>query len=327
MSGAFSNVLATTDAQLVSKQFCKLVGVDADAEALEQVSLERLLVAQLKLPGAMPFQPCVDGQLIMDHPVNGLQSGMPLLMDKQVIVGTTAQEFNLFKPPLPSILQRQSLAVSASKFTAHLGPSRLASLSDEGQQEIAKKEIQQILKSLRADRNLSSWNEAYSHLCTMLVFQGPAHLAAESLSTVVERVFVYSFDFDIGRFGAAHASELPLLFGTHKKHWLLGELSGAKRDTISADAVSESMMSRFAAFARSGVPDINDPSKPESKLSWPQCLPGSVLATFSFNKECQVIQNAESPALSRIIEYLRRARRPFGVKVKFDFDVVPEARL
>lgn len=331
MSGALSNVLTAEDACTVSRRLCKIVGVDANAELLEEVSVERLLAAQNMMFGSsgfMPFQPCIDGELILDYPRNLLQSGNPLLAKKQIIVGTTAQEFNLFIPPQLSLVRsKESLDATTSKVTSILGPSRLASTSAESEEEITESEIRDMLKTIRAEGNLQGWREAYSDLLTMLVFRGPAYLAAECLSNVVERVYVYSFDFDAGRIGPAHISELPLLFGTHQRHWFFAEVSGAKKDPATANAVSHDMMSRFAAFVSSGVPDALNSSSADSKLSWPPCPVGRVSDVFSFKRRSEVIRNADSPALRQIMDYVARARRPFGVRIKVDSRVVPKARL
>mmetsp|Transcript_110376 Transcript_110376/g.351878 ORF Transcript_110376/g.351878 Transcript_110376/m.351878 type:complete len:124 (+) Transcript_110376:1267-1638(+) len=89
----------------------------------------------------------------------------------------------------------------------------------------------------------------------MMVFVVPSRLAAQQLAKSAGAVFLYSIDFDAGRLGAAHAFELPLLFGVHTKNRVLKELSGAWREPQAAEALSRSMMACFSFFRAGGGAD------------------------------------------------------------------------
>ncbi|CAE8682415.1 unnamed protein product [Polarella glacialis] len=313
MSGAFSNVMSNEDAAHVSRQFCRKAGVeDISADSLRALSAEQLLTAQGTVPGYMPFQPCVDGELIPDLPLAALaREGIsPQLSSKQVMVGFTAEEFNLFSPLPSRFMRRKPLAEVSKHVAAMLGPSRMAAAVDQQLPQEVEPEIRQLLKQIRAENNFSNWRDAGKQLMTLLVFHAPALLAAESLSRTAESVFVYSYNFDAGRFGSAHGSELALLFGTQRKHWLLAELSGAKKDPDSADAMSSTLMSRFAAFARTG--SANSCS---AAADWPVYNSGSgdeSRSVFVLDRECKVV--SPSGSAQRMMSLLSRVRRPFGFK-------------
>merc|ERR1712014_50137 len=102
--------------------------------------------------------------------------------------------------------------------------------------------MRDLVKMVRREQRLSTWNEAERQLFTMIIFEAPARLAAESLSHVADQVYLYNFAFGAGGLGAAHAAELPLLFGTHRGHWMLEHFSGARNDADSTDILSRHLM-------------------------------------------------------------------------------------
>lgn len=336
MSGALSNVLKREDAAAVACNFCKRAGVWGSADggtgvvdmaALRQLSTEKLLSAQLAVRGQMPFQPCVDGELVPDLPLKALASGAVRLEGKQVMLGSNVEEFNLFRP-FPS--RQQTLDAASNRIVAILAPSRMGAVSGESQQLEVQREVRDHLKSLRVDNKLASWNDAAKRFLSSLIFHAPAHLAAEALGRAnCGGLFVYSFAFDAGRLGAAHAAELPLLFGNQHRHWILRELSGARKAPDAADAVSRELMARFGAFARTGSPNRPEADSGDAAcLPWPTYSPEEVApATFVFDHPCRVDRQPCGAVLKGTAALVRRARRPLGLKIKVESTSPPLARL
>ena len=136
-------------------------------------------------------------------------------------------------------------------------------------------EIRNLLKLIRAEQKLDWWGDVLKAFQTMLVFTAPAYLAAEACVPSVRNVYMYSFAFDAGMLGAAHGMELPLLFGTHNKHWALQRLSGAHRDKVAAESVSNLLIDNFGSFAHTGSP----------LPSWPSYEVGKKSSTYLIDRE------------------------------------------
>ena len=138
-----------------------------------------------------------------------------------------------------------------------------------------------------------------------MVFKAPSRLAAEALCTGAKAggVYVYHFEFRGGYLGACHASELPLVFGTYKGQWVLEHFSGYKKDPKGTEIVSQAMASSFASFAKTGNP------------GWEAFSPGR-RSVHSFDRECKTIEEADASATKIGMEFLSRANRPFGAKLR-----------
>jgi para-nitrobenzyl esterase len=313
MSGALSNAMTHDDAAALAREFCECAGVEECAEALRDVSAQQLLAAQGKMSGVMPFQPCVDGELVPELPLDAVVRDSSQLKQKQVMLGTTADEAKLFRP-FPAILDRMGLQSAVKAAASQYGPSRRRAISTENEQLEAETELRTFLKHVRKENRLTNWGAAYTSFLSASIFHGHTILAAQALSRTAEKVFVYSFNFDAGRLGAAHASELPLLFGTYRRHWLLGELSGSRSDPDAAEALSRTMMACFGSFVRTGSPAPPSPSGSGKALHWPEYMSGSSPSVFIFDRDCDVVQGSESPAMQAVLNLNRRAQRPFGLK-------------
>lgn len=340
-----SNVLERDDAENIAKRFCEYASVDCNAESLRSLTAEQMLAVQVKLyvkfssggltfpSGFLVFSPCVDGVLLPARPLDALEQGIVNLTQKQIMIGSNAQEINLFSGP--SILQsRRSLPGVVGSLAAQFGPSRMSSVTSR--QEDAGQDLRDLVKIVRREQCLSTWNEAERQLFTMIVFGAPARLAAESLSRVADQVFLYNFAFDAGRWGAAHAAELPLVFGTHQRHWMLEHFSGARKDAEGADTLSRLLMGSFCSFARSGSPNFeatgmehgSNTSLFPAPLYWPPLAPGeSSTPTYVFDRHCRIETNLGGAALARIMQLVSQAQRPFGVTLRTSLGDGPKARL
>jgi len=320
MSGALSNVMSGKDACRVAHQFCEYLGTEVHADALRGLTAGQLVTAQGMAKGFLAFQPCTDGDLVRQSPLDSLACNFLDLGSKCVILGTNVEEWNLFSP-LPMLNARKRLGTVVKNLAAHVGPSRMASVKDEQERQVFEDELRQLLKGVRSEQSVLTWRELEKEFLSELVFHAPARLAAEKLSAVVQRVYVYSFRFGAGRLGAAHGTELPLLFGTHKSHWVLSELTGARAEPAAADLVSRALMASFASFARSGVPKLPISTLPGPRLEWPEYTLGSSRSIFVFDEDCKVISQRESTLGKAASALLDKAARPFG------FTPVPRARL
>eukprot|EP00930_Biecheleria_cincta_P102290 TRINITY_DN93982_c0_g1_i1.p1 TRINITY_DN93982_c0_g1~~TRINITY_DN93982_c0_g1_i1.p1 ORF type:complete len:607 (+),score=51.28 TRINITY_DN93982_c0_g1_i1:26-1846(+) len=331
MSGAMSNVLERDDAENIARQFCTYASVECNAESLRSLSAEQLLAVQVKLhvdfssgrlkfpSGALVFQPCVDGVLLPARPLDAFKQGVVDLSQKQIMIGSNAQEFNLFSGP-SHFQSRRSLPGVASRMAAQFGPSRMFSSWDNSMQE-----MRDLVKMVRREQRLSTWNEAEKQLLTMIIFEAPARLAAESLSHVADQVFLYNFAFGAGGLGAAHAAEIPLLFGTHHGHWMLEHFSGARNDADAADTLSRHLIGSFCSFARSGSPNSaalgrehgSNASLSPTPLHWPSLVPSeSCTRIYVFDRQCRIQTDVGGAALIRVMQLVSQAQRPWGVTVR-----------
>ena len=146
-------------------------------------------------------------------------------------------------------------------------------------------------------------------LSTLMIFTAPARLAAQRLATWVESVWVYHFEFDAGMLGAAHAAELPLLFGTFDKHWILQRLSGSQSEPEAASALAEKLVSSFASFAQTGSPSTGLPE-------WAERYTPTQPSVFAFRRESGLTteERNKSTALEQSIALAAVARRPWGLQ-------------
>jgi len=206
MSGALSNVLRCSDARLIGDNFCKVLRVAADADALRTLSAKELLDGQWKLlfatDGAMQFQPCVDDELVLDVPLTMLDRQPELVRDKVILLGSNAHEWMLFSP-FPSSLWNRRLSLDAAVKLAHR-PLRRNAMNCVFEQDPLL-EIRNLLKLIRAEQKLDWWGDVLKAFQTMLVFTAPAYLAAEACVPSVRNVYMYSFAFDAGMLGAPMA--------------------------------------------------------------------------------------------------------------------------
>ena len=323
MSGACCNVMSAEDASAIGREFvvATLGGKSAELtegerlDGLRSLSTAEMLGAQARFAAAngsfMAFQPCVDGELVLALPC---YRAPVCLSGKQIIIGTCSQEWNLFSP-LPSI--------SALPFVPGSSLNAVAAQAAHFQRQgcaLSEAEARSLLKAIRREQGLVSWDAAFKALNTALVFTAPARASANALCSNADTVFVYSYEFGAGILGACHAAELPLLFGTHASHWALKGLSGAHAEPARADAVSEALASAFVRFALTGSPG-------GAGAEWQPYSLGAE-SIFRFGEEsmgaeaesmAEVGSSVASPpseALRLAVALVERSARPFGVRFK-----------
>lgn len=181
--------------------------------------------------GSMPFQPCTDGGIVAQRPVDAVRAGAAAGVP--VLCGTTTEEWKLWTALDP-------------KFHT----------MDEGKLERwAERMFGGHAPALLQAEKFGSPYERYVAMQTDRAFREPA-LRLMAAQTAHAPVFDYVFDwrsplFD-GAFGACHALELAYVFGTQKT---------PKADAFfgagpEADALAAAMTAAWAQFAKTGTPQV-----------------------------------------------------------------------
>lgn len=179
--------------------------------------------------GRLPFQPAIDGQILMERPIDALRRGAA--KDIPIVAGTTHDEWKLFCAADPR-LRLMSLGGFEARL-AHVGgestPALLHAYGD------------------------GSVFENYSAFMGDRTFVVPAERLLEARMTSAP-AFAYRFDwrsrFLGGLFGACHALDLGFVFGTHGD----GVASAFFGKGDLAEELADNMMESWTAFARSGNP-------------------------------------------------------------------------
>lgn len=111
--------------------------------------------------------------------------------------------------------------------------------------------------------------DTYTSAITALLMRG-VRTSIETLRSHQDHVFVYRFDWNRGPepwrtvYGAAHAIDLPFVFGNFSNNFFAMEFS--ERNRPGREALSQLMMQSIAAFIRTGDP--NNPGLPVTWIPW-----------------------------------------------------------
>ncbi len=271
-SGACHTALPRETARRIAELFLKIADVAPnDAQALRSLSVEELLAAQTKLGiqagfmgqnlSSMPLQPVIDGEILPALPFetvqNGSADGVPIL------VGTTAEEWNLFKFMDPTIAGIDEAGIKKR-------------LGNAIREEDAERLIATYRESLGPD---TSMPDIYGAITTDQVFRVPAVRLAEAHHRRGQQAYSYLFTWKSpafgGALGACHALEIGFAFGN-----LTPGFHGSGPE---AEALTEAMQDAWIAFARTGDPSGG------ALGTWPTY--GKDRATMILDKDCRV-QNA-----------------------------------
>ena len=235
-------------AQRVTHMVLDHLGIAAaDAEQLTSVDVRALIAATKKVfdeipmrnPGTVAFVPVVDGDLLLDYPVQSARDG--LTHPVPLIIGTNKHEaalFRLMRSPLLPITPR-AITSMFNDIAAEQPDMALPTVKELGTSHARYR---------GSGRGLS--------IASDVGFRMPSVWLAEGHSRVAP-VYLYRFDYStpIMRLllvGAAHATELPYVWGTlgAPKDVTL-KLGGAK----AAKAVSKRIRTRWANFAANAKPN------------------------------------------------------------------------
>lgn len=210
------------------------------------VPLERLLAGQQQAAaalagtvGAMPFHPCVDGDVIPATPSSpGALAAVPLL------AGTTAEEMRLFADPALAGLDHAALAAVL-----------LPLLSAAAGHPLDPAVVAGVVAAYAADGGDGA--DVFAAVATDHVMRLPLADLLD-VHAAVAPTYAWSFTWratgaprDVG---ACHAVDLPFLFGTFDREgW--GAWVG---DEDQAEGLSRAVRTAWAAFARTGSPTAKE---------------------------------------------------------------------
>jgi para-nitrobenzyl esterase len=251
-SSPATSIYDAARSRVVAEQFLAALGVD-DAAGLIAAPTAAVLAASklvfdevpVRTPGTLAFAPIVDGDVVPDYPVTVARAGrthaVPLL------IGTNKHEAALFRFMKSPLLPITPQAIKAM----------FAEIASEqpGLQLPSEEELGATYRGRGKTPGMGVARD--------LGFRMPSIWMAEGHAAVAP-VYVYRFDWAtpmlrLLRLGAAHATELPYVWG----NLVAGpkdptfKLGGLKTGT----AVSERMRARWRNFAVSGEPSglVGDP--------------------------------------------------------------------
>ncbi|KAA0094077.1 carboxylesterase/lipase family protein [Mycolicibacterium sp. P1-18] len=281
-SSPVTSVYDASRSRGVAKQFLETLGIaDDEVDRLPDAPMSELLLASKRLfdevpvrsPGTLAYAPIVDGELVPDYPVAIARAGgthpVPL------IIGTNKNEAALFrfmKSPLMPIT-----------------PTAIKSMFDGIASE-------QPSLQLPSEADLMSAYPGRGKTPGMGVardigFRMPTIWFAEGHAAVAP-VFTYRFDWatpmlKLLRLGAAHATELPYVWGNL--------VAGSKDPTFklgglkAGTALSERIRTRWVNFAATG-----EPTGPAGEPRW-RPYRDEDRATLLLDKSDVVVEDPDRP--------------------------------
>jgi para-nitrobenzyl esterase len=157
------------------------------------------------------------------------------------VVGTTREEMHAFLVADPAMATPDEAAV-AERFGTLAGSA-------------------EAIQAYRRRRPGGDTRDLLADLVTDYRFLFPALGVAEKIARAGRNAFVYQFDWSPAGspWQACHCIELPFVFGT-RTAWDAPMLAGM--NAVEYAGISDSMMSAWSSFARTGTPAIPD-------LPWP----------------------------------------------------------
>lgn len=248
-SGACHSFATLTSAPLLGEAIMKATGLSVGQ--LGNASMAELLHAQqliesgqvegypLSRLGSQPFQPVVDGQILPIKPYEAVEAGA--VAGIPIMAGSTLDEWRLFGALKPAIT-----GLSEANMLKRLGYSidsrQIAGLVATYRDTLAARGIEptppELFMAIQTDR----------------IFRIPALRLLERQLVHDHRVYSYIFDWKSpvagGALGACHAIELAYVFGTHTKPGAASFFGAG----AAADALAQSTMTAWSAFARNGDP-------------------------------------------------------------------------
>ncbi|MFZ0831928.1 MAG: carboxylesterase/lipase family protein [Mycobacterium sp.] len=281
-SSPATSVYDSGRARRVAETVLDELGIDSsDVDRLRNVPIPAIIAASKKVfdevpvrnPGTLAFVPIIDGDVLTDYPVKLAKEGrthpVPL------IIGTNKQEaalFRLMRSPLMPITPR----AITSMFT------EIAAEQPDLQLPTAE-QIETTYWRVRR-------NARYLSIASDVGFRMPSVWLAEGHCAVAP-VYMYRFDYSTPLLklllvGAAHATELPYVWGT---------LGGPRDPTLrlggarTAKAISKRVRTRWVNFATYGKP-TGLPGEPE----WTRYEPSKRRACLLIDKRDTVVAHLDA---------------------------------
>jgi len=278
-SSPVTSVYSPDRGRRTAEQFLDRLGVaPADGDRLTDAPLAAVLAASKKLfdevpvqmPGTLAFAPVVDGDVVPDFPTNAARAGRSLPVP--LIIGSNKHEAALFRWMKSPLMPITPEAISAMFADIAVEQPAVQIPSDE-QLVAAYPGLKGKARGMGVARDIG--------------FRMPSVWFAEGHSAVAP-VYLYRFDFStpmlrLLRLGAAHATELPFVWGN---------LSAGPKDPtfklgglkVGTD-VSTRMRRRWTGLARDGEPGgapVWRPYRPEDR------------ATLVIDKDDRIVDDLDS---------------------------------
>ena len=243
-SGACSTANPLDEAAGIGQAMLDALGVSANASAGELLAVapEKLVEAGVaagaQLGGTMIFQPCVDGALLSDLPLDSVRDGSADGID--LMVGATRDEWRLFL----------SMSGFEVRFDDATLEQALAARIDHPRRVIG------AYRSAREARgDATDANALFAAIETDRIFRMPAIRLAEAVAERGGKPFQYLFTWESpwgdGSLGSPHAIDLGFVFGTHGISAGSAEFFGSGEE---ADALTEAVQDAWLKFATDGDP-------------------------------------------------------------------------
>jgi para-nitrobenzyl esterase len=246
-SGAAVRVGTVADAAATRDKLLTLLGMKTVAiDALQKLPMQDLITASGKA-GLLAFVPAMDGKILPTQPFDPVAS--PLSASVPVMVGSTKDEAtNVFlTDPTWQTMTDSDLT---QRVSATIGPQQAAKAIELYRSNAPDDKPMHLFTSIVTD-------QMFTHSSVLLAERKLAQRSAP--------VYMYKINWESpvlgGKLRSPHAVELPFVFdNVDVSAGLVG--AGATQDQMAQ------LMSRtFAAFARSGNPDVQGyPHWPEYAL-------------------------------------------------------------
>lgn len=229
-SGGLERVRSTAAASLVAEQLISTGALAGD----EEPGIAEILAAQRGVdsgfvPPQGPFHPCIDGDVIEEHPLVAARSrGMSAI---PVLAGTTRDEWRVF-----------DAALDEGIFTEQYVRDRALALAGDGHDADA------VVATYRDDRH--QLRDVASAIVTDYHFTAPTEQFVRAHAERGNAVFRYELQWSSPRagLGACHDSCLPLLFGN------LDAAPALAGDDEAARQMSDAVQELWLEFVRGGEP-------------------------------------------------------------------------
>ncbi|MEX0784047.1 MAG: carboxylesterase family protein [Dehalococcoidia bacterium] len=273
-SGSANLITVPAAADQVGAKIVSDLAVGTDAAALRAMPAERVMEAQDRATprtGGVSYAPVADGETIALDPFEAIAGRSAAGID--ILIGSNLDEMNLFRfmDPSSDNLDEAGLLARVSAAFGDRAGDTVAAYKDA--------------VSARGDEPTAP--KTWLALQTDQVFRAPAMKLAALQAAHSASVYGYRFDHKSDAFGgilgAAHALELPFVFGTLSDPGF-GTVMGGANDVTTA--LSDRMQDAWLAFARTGNPST------ESLPAWPRYEAGR-RATMLFSSEPRVTDAPE----------------------------------
>jgi para-nitrobenzyl esterase len=267
-SGGLERVRSTDAARDVALQVLGHLGVDG-AAPIDRTgpTVAAILDAQGQVPTGFvppvgPFHHCVDGELVVEHPL--VAAGRRALLPVPILAGTTRDEWRVFDTVLDDAEVTDRFLRGRARALAGGGP-----------------DVDDILDRYRTahpgDGSITPQRAVASALVTDFHFTAPTEQLLRAHAGHGLRAYRYELQWPSPRpgLGACHDTCLPLVFGTLDRAPVLAG------DDPAAQEMSGIVQDAWIAFIRTG-----DPATPATG-AWPS-YDGDRRATMLLDREPHV---------------------------------------